>query len=635
MKPARKLVVIGLDCALPHLMMKHVEEGALPNFQKLVEHGTYCENALVPYPTITPPNWTSIATGAMPATHQVTDYWHQISGEDPLPTNARCSFGSAHNKAETLWDAAEKAGKKSIVLNWPGCWPGREGSHTTVIGGHGLMVSQYQDNKVGMGRRIGLCGDQLITNMTLPDACTGELIDASGWTNVDDMGKYPQEMACRMEFVQAEKPMAPQTWYLLVRDMHGKGYDTATLSPTKDFKDAFFTIHTGEWSDRVDRSFQMADGTFSDGFFRAKLVDLDPDADAFRLYLTTINEVEGFTNPPELARKLYSRNGVRGLSAGFNALLNNWIDDDTWVEINEQYTTWLEDAIKYMFANMEWDLFFMHSHPTDWVYHALMTDLCPETCSDPDKRKRAWDLHRRIYQTQDHLIGTLLDLVDDDTMIITISDHGATPDGPYINPVNILADAGLLVKRKAPEAPTTDKAQSAFYAKYNELYFSSDPDPERSMAIPSRSCFIYINLKGRDPHGIVDPRDYRKVQYQIIDALMTYVHPETGMRPFALAVTKQAARLLGQGGEQCGDVVYALRPEYAGQHGPILPTDDYSMGSMKALLTFTGPGVKRNFRMSRFCNIIDMVPTVCKLMDLPVPKDCEGAVLYQLLDEQR
>ncbi|MBO4318738.1 MAG: alkaline phosphatase family protein [Mailhella sp.] len=631
MKKAKKLVVIGLDCALPHLVQKHIDEGYLPNFKRLYDAGTFCDNTLVPYPTITPPNWASIATGATPATHQVTDYWHQIPGMDPTPDNTRCSFGSEHLKSETLWESAAKAGKKSIVLNWPGAWPGKT-PNATVIGGHGLMVSQYQNNKPGLGRKIGLCGDQLITTYTLPDATMGELDDASGWTNVDVMGKEPLEMAAKMEFVQAEVPMAPKTWYVLVRALGTKGYDTVTLSPTKDFSDAFFTLKVGEWSARVDRTFEMADGSKRDGFFRAKLVELDPDGESIRLYLTTINEIDGFTNPPELAAKLYSKEGVRGLSSGFNAYLNNWVDGDTWVEINDQYTIWLEDAIKYLFANQEWDLFFMHSHPTDWVYHALMTDLGPETCSDPEKRARAWVLHRRIYETQDHLIGTLMDLAGEDALYITISDHGATPDGPMINPVDILADAGLLVKDERAANGWGEKAQNPMFAKYAKNH-GNVPNVEKSKALPSRACFIYINLKGRDPHGIVDPKDYRKVQYEIIDALMNYVHPATGQRPFALAVTKDEARLLGQGGEQCGDVVYAIRPEYGGQHGQILPTDSYGVGSLKALMSFTGPGVKKNYHMQRFCNIIDMVPTICHLMDLPVPDGCEGAVLYQLLDE--
>ena len=67
------------------------------------------------------------------------------------------------------------------------------------------------------------------------------------------------------------------------------------------------------------------------------------------------------------------------------------------------------------------------------------------------------------------------------------------------------------------------------------------PDIKRSKAFPQRTIYIYVNLKGRDPGGIVEPADYEKVQQQIIDALYSYVDPATGKRPVALALTKKDA----------------------------------------------------------------------------------------------
>ena len=62
----RKVAVIGLDCAEPNLIKKHISEGHLATFKKFFENGVFAENCLVPYPTVTPPNWASIATGAWP-----------------------------------------------------------------------------------------------------------------------------------------------------------------------------------------------------------------------------------------------------------------------------------------------------------------------------------------------------------------------------------------------------------------------------------------------------------------------------------------------------------------------------------------------------------------------------------------
>jgi hypothetical protein len=155
------------------------------------------------------------------------------------------------------------------------------------------------------------------------------------------------------------------------------------------------------------------------------------------------------------------------------------------------------------------------------------------------------------------------------------------------------------------------------------------PDVNKSKCFPQRTMYIYVNLKGRDPEGIVEPQDYPKVQQQIIDALLSYVDPKTGKRPVALALSKQDARILGLYGDGVGDVIYALYPWYSGQHGNILPAAEWGIGSLKALLTFTGPGIKKGYHLERTCNIIDIVPTICYLMDLPLPTQTEGAILYQ------
>jgi hypothetical protein len=112
--------------------------------------------------------------------------------------------------------------------------------------------------------------------------------------------------------------------------------------------------------------------------------------------------------------------------------------------------------------------------------------------------------------------------------------------------------------------------------------------------------------------------------------LLTYVDPKTGRRPVSLALSKKDARILGLYGDWVGDVIYALYPWVAGQHGNILPSAEWGIGSLKGLLTFTGPGVKKGHRLQRTCNIVDLVPTVCYLADLPLPATAEGAVLYQV-----
>jgi len=70
-KEAKKVMVIGLDAALPQEIKRLVSEGRLPTFQRILKNGVFLKNALAPYPTITPPNWTTMLTGAWMGTHGI------------------------------------------------------------------------------------------------------------------------------------------------------------------------------------------------------------------------------------------------------------------------------------------------------------------------------------------------------------------------------------------------------------------------------------------------------------------------------------------------------------------------------------------------------------------------------------
>ena len=72
-------------------------------------------------------------------------------------------------------------------------------------------------------------------------------------------------------------------------------------------------------------------------------------------------------------------------------------------------------------------------------------------------------------------------------------------------------------------------------------------DWTRTKCFPLEPCHahIFVNLKGRDPDGIVEPKDYEKVQEEIIDALLAIRDPNTGERIVATAIRKQESGTLG------------------------------------------------------------------------------------------
>ena len=79
-------------------------------------------------------------------------------------------------------------------------------------------------------------------------------------------------------------------------------------------------------------------------------------------------------------------------------------------------------------------------------------------------------------------------------------------------------------------------------------------------------------------------------------------------------------------------MVYAVYPEFGGQHGPHLQTAEWGIGKLRALLSFYGPGIKKGYLLERTSGLTDVVPTLCHLMSWPVPADAEGNILFQVLE---
>jgi hypothetical protein len=227
---------------------------------------------------------------------------------------------------------------------------------------------------------------------------------------------------------------------------------------------------------------------------------------------------------------------------------------------------------------------------------------------------------------------------------VLVSDHGSTPSSRPVPVTRILADAGLLALTDAgrAKAAAEDAVRAEAGAGPRALPSHRDltieeVDWPRTQAVPLGSVSVYVNLAGRDPRGVVATADYRAVQERVVDALQSYRDPATGVCPFALVLRKEDARVLGLYGDRVGDVIYALRPEFGEQHGQALGTGAWpsGAGALRSLLLLAGPGIKRGWVLKRTVWLTDVVPTICALLGLPVPKQAEGACLHEAFDDEQ
>jgi predicted AlkP superfamily phosphohydrolase/phosphomutase len=617
--PASKVMIIGYDAPITKSLLKYMKKGMLPNLARLVREGVWADNCLVPHPTITPPNWTTIVTGAWPGTHGITCFNVHNPG-DPLD-KVHQGFLAADCRAEYLWNAAAKEGKTCILINYPSTYPCvvKKGIQ---IGGAGLAVNEWRtpDVKGDFAFACSLSGDLVFGTDELPVVRPLVLKKAEGWQNLP-VHRDALEADLAIEARWAKEPFKPQTWHLcLLRT--GTTFDRAIVAAGKDARAAFAVLEVGKWSPRIVHAFEVK-GKKKQAAFHFKLLKLSPNGKEVKLYLTPICQLDGWATPASVCAKLRDNEGLPIPNSFYPSFRQGAFDVDTLLDLIDMQNKWLGDSAVKLMQSTSWDIFCMHAHCPDHCYHAFVSYLEPSVCRDKKALRMYERAEQGFYESLDRMLGRIIKCADDKTLIIVTSDHGAVPTEGFfeekkdhVSVNTILQNAGLVKLKRDPKTGR------------NEVVWS------KSKAFAQRSVYVYVNLKGRDPHGIVRPgKEYEQVVRDIIAALSDYRDTCTGKKPFAFVLSRNDARLLGLYGDRIGDVVYGVHGWVFGEHGRQTPTAEFGMGSLRGLLVMKGPGVKRGLRLQRNVWLTDIVPTVCYLTGFPVPRDAEGAIIYQALTD--
>ncbi len=119
---ADKILLLGLDGMDPRLTRKYVDMGLMPNVAQYIKRGAARHDLVLlgGHPTVTPPMWTTLATGCNSNVHGITGFNRKGGDIDMIAYN----LDSRLCKAEQLWNVFAEAGKKTLVWHWPGSsWP--------------------------------------------------------------------------------------------------------------------------------------------------------------------------------------------------------------------------------------------------------------------------------------------------------------------------------------------------------------------------------------------------------------------------------------------------------------------------------------------------------------------------------
>jgi predicted AlkP superfamily pyrophosphatase or phosphodiesterase len=117
---ARRVLVISLDGLDARYLSKSDEYGLkIPTLRRLMAEGQSAEGVISVYPSVTYPAHTTLVTGAHPARHGI--FGNELfEPKDTVPlTRAEWYWFARYIQADTLWDAAARAGLSTAMVSWP------------------------------------------------------------------------------------------------------------------------------------------------------------------------------------------------------------------------------------------------------------------------------------------------------------------------------------------------------------------------------------------------------------------------------------------------------------------------------------------------------------------------------------
>ncbi len=167
------------------------------------------------------------------------------------------------------------------------------------------------------------------------------------------------------------------------------------------------------------------------------------------------------------------------------------------------------------------------------------------------------------YQRLDTLVGDLRGRVPPGADIALISPHGMAPVRRVVDLNRWLADQGWLAWREPP--PPVTLAALAEPAAWADTI-----DWSRSAARAVGAGHVYVNLRGRDPHGTVEPgADYDGLVARMREALEQLTDPATAQRVVARVRTAREA-YAGERIAQAPDLVVTFATGFAGSWDSML-----------------------------------------------------------------
>ncbi len=306
-------------------------------------------------------------------------------------------------------------------------------------------------------------------------------------------------------------------------------------------------------------------------------------------------------------------------------------------------------VLEYLATRKEWDVLVQVFVSPDRLAHPLMHVMDPgHPRHDPALARQLEDRLRRYWSTIDDVLGLARRLVGTSDNLIVLSDHGLHGVQRAIYVREMLERAGYARVAQASAIDVARERIRPFVPQgirrrlrgKTAAAVKPGGTPQgmaglrwhetRAFVTTGSSQGVFVNVLGREPHGIVPEGDaYQRIVDEIRELLTSETDPRTGERVIA-AVYRGRDVYRGPLASGAPDLLYEPAPGYAVAKGASghLAAYDWFMGDhdRDGILIATGPGIRRG-RDIEGASLLDIAPTVLYLAGVPIPEEMDGTVL--------
>jgi predicted AlkP superfamily phosphohydrolase/phosphomutase len=336
----------------------------------------------------------------------------------------------------------------------------------------------------------------------------------------------------------------------------------------------------------------------------------------------------GFTYPAALAEKLLSiapryQVDVRN----FRTPDKDWLLKQLWDMTEMRFA-----VLNHLMENQPWDYFMWVEMGVDRIHHGMWSFM------DSQHRKyepgnQYEDSIKEYYQLIDAQMATMLDKIDDNTMVLVVSDHGGKKMDGGICINEWLWRNGYLVLKDDPPEDMFDENGRRILTPFAKV----EVDWEKTRAWGEGGYYgrVFLNVEGREPQGVIKREDYEQVRDELIERFKAIPGPD---------------------GEDLGTLVFKPHEIYLKVRN--IPPDllvywgnlnwrsvgSFGHGGVYTFENDTGPDEANHADNGMFIlydprspdtnkeikgrQLMDVAPTILELMGVKVPVDMQGGRLF-------